>query len=507
MLCFIRKVSLWLAVFLALMPLLTPSPAAAQSSYSVIFLENAFVKGINNAGQVVGVMRSNHAFLYSGGVLSLLPDSAPGQNSSEARSINTSGQIAGYLFDNTGSGTIASALWSGGNRYDQSNGVWDGINDYGEMAGAFDRDNTHGYHLTLWKPTVPNGTTGTKYDLGFFSGDPVRINSYGQIASSHLINSETILAPFFWTPTTKSGTTGKRTTLVGPGGEQWGFAYGINNSGQVIGWSAVDATHLDIGKPSHAFLWTPTTSNGTTGSVIDIGKLPGDVGARPFALNNVGQVVGLSFASPKQSDIHAFVWDTVHGMRDLNTLIPANANILVANTWGINDQGQIACIAYRNGVAHSALLTPIYTSKVSGTITLDGWSGPLNQPLTITVRPQGKSEHIETVTLDSSGHFTLNNVEMSQVTLHIKGSKWLAKNVAVDASKGDVSGVTATLLGGDVNNDNVVGLDDLGLLADAFDTKPGDALWNDAADLNGDGVVGLDDLGLLAFNFDTAGDP
>ena len=54
---------------------------------------------------------------------------------------------------------------------------------------------------------------------------------------------------------------------------------------------------------------------------------------------------------------------------------------------------------------------------------------------------------------------------------------------------------------------NSIGLDDLGLLADAFDTAPGDSLWNEAADLNCDGVVGLDDLGILAYNFDTAGDP
>ena len=76
----------------------------------------------------------------------------------------------------------------------------------------------------------------------------------------------------------------------------------------------------------------------------------------------------------------------------------------------------------------------------------------------------------------------------------------------MDATKGSVSGITATLPAGDVDDNNRVDLDDLGFLALAFDTKPGDELYNSQADMNCDGLVGLDDLGLLSLNFDTAGD-
>ena len=46
-----------------------------------------------------------------------------------------------------------------------------------------------------------------------------------------------------------------------------GFANGINDYGQVVGWSN---DGLD-----HAFLWTPGTANVATGTRIDLGDLLG----------------------------------------------------------------------------------------------------------------------------------------------------------------------------------------------------------------------------------------
>jgi probable HAF family extracellular repeat protein len=60
------------------------------------------------------------------------------------------------------------------------------------------------------------------------------------------------------------------------------FAQGINNSGEVVGWSQAD------GGFDQAFIWT------TTGGTQDIGNLGGLYGAQAFAINDAGQVVGTS---------------------------------------------------------------------------------------------------------------------------------------------------------------------------------------------------------------------
>ena len=153
-------------------------------------------------------------------------------------------------------------------------------------------------------------------------------------------------------------------------------------------------------------------------------------------------------------------------------------------------------------------LTVKYTVKraISGIITLESCT-VATQNINFTLRQNGTDVQKQTVTLGADGSYKLSGVPAGKFDLHIKGAKWLAKNVAaIDTTNGDVSGVSATLPAGDVDDNNSVDLDDLGLLSLAFDTKPGDSLYDDRADLNCDGVVGLDDLGLLSLNFDTAGD-
>ena len=60
------------------------------------------------------------------------------------------------------------------------------------------------------------------------------------------------------------------------------YGQGINNSGEVVGWSLA-------GSPFYqAFIWTPT------GGTQDIGNLGGNYGAQAFAINDAGQVVGSS---------------------------------------------------------------------------------------------------------------------------------------------------------------------------------------------------------------------
>jgi probable HAF family extracellular repeat protein len=139
-------------------------------------------------------------------------------------------------------------------------------------------------------------------------------------------------------------------------------AFGINNFGQVVGQSYAGATH--------AFLWTPSTANGTTGSMIDLGSLAGSSGfSCAYGTNAAGQVVGESYWGTIPGLEHAFLWTptTANGstgtMIDLNTLMGSSTIVLEAAT-GINDQGQI--VGYgtftSNGSMHAFLLTPSTTA-------------------------------------------------------------------------------------------------------------------------------------------------
>jgi hypothetical protein len=54
---------------------------------------------------------------------------------------------------------------------------------------------------------------------------------------------------------------------------------------------------------------------------------------------------------------------------------------------------------------------------------------------------------------------------------------------------------------GDVNDDGVVNILDLRIVANAYGSKRGDARWNSNADLNGDGKVDIRDLRILAAHY------
>jgi DNA-binding beta-propeller fold protein YncE len=144
---------------------------------------------------------------------------------------------------------------------------------------------------------------------------------------------------------------------------------------------------------------------------------------------------------------------------------------------------------------------------LSGKITLQGCVNPA-QTLTLTLSPQGEfAFYTRQVTLAADGTFALPGIPYKAYDIRIKGAKWLAKTISVDATGGDVSGVTAMLLPGDINDDNRVDIADLGLLADAFNSTPARNNWNPNADLNCDGKVNISDLGLLADSFGRSGDP
>lgn len=146
---------------------------------------------------------------------------------------------------------------------------------------------------------------------------------------------------------------------------------------------------------------------------------------------------------------------------------------------------------------------------IRGKVTLEEFEGNLTQvPVLVELRQQGSTVRTVQVTLDSEGNYAIPEVEAGTYDLAFKASHWLRKVVSgvVAAGTADVTGVDVSLINGDVDGDNEVGLTDAGALIAAFGSGPGDAAWNPDADLNGDEEVGLVDFGILVRNFGIIGD-
>ena len=135
------------------------------------------------------------------------------------------------------------------------------------------------------------------------------------------------------------------------GGTKSNVAYVINNWGQIAGKvrSADGTTYV-------AALWQPD------GTLTILGILPEDFAAFATGINDRGQVVGNNFDSNFNWS-HGFIWQG-GVMTDLNTLIPADSNLFIISASNINERGQISGMATvqtgpHAGDIHAYLLTPV----------------------------------------------------------------------------------------------------------------------------------------------------
>ena len=109
-----------------------------------------------------------------------------------------------------------------------------------------------------------------------------------------------------------------------------------------------------------------------------------------------------------------------------------------------------------------------------------------------------------TTLTDSGGSFSLI-VPAGNYTLKMTRPGYLIKKQAVSVFA-DVDIGEKTLLGGDYDQDNGIGLGDLNPLVDSFGSTPGDPNWNEACDFDQDSGIGLGDLWPIIENFGKACD-
>jgi hypothetical protein len=131
-------------------------------------------------------------------------------------------------------------------------------------------------------------------------------------------------------------------------------------------------------------------------------------------------------------------------------------------------------------------------------------------PVTVTLDFQvtdGSGQYVRTLSVEQSGDFVINDVPRREYQLHLSAPRHLVVHRMLQASGGSADNISATLLSGDANADNIVDVDDLALLIQSFDADPTAPHWlNGKADFNGDDVVGIEDLAVLIRNFDLQGD-
>ena len=113
------------------------------------------------------------------------------------------------------------------------------------------------------------------------------------------------LAAGLATATTAHGAAYSLTGLGFLSGGSTSFAYGINASGQVVGYSYTSS------KVWNAFLYSG-------GTMSDLGTLPGGSSSYAYGINASGQIVGNAMTSSYHN--HAFIYSGGR-MQDLGTLV------------------------------------------------------------------------------------------------------------------------------------------------------------------------------------------
>ena len=131
--------------------------------------------------------------------------------------------------------------------------------------------------------------------------------------------------------------------LAGSSTELSSGAIAINDAGQVVGVSPVAGGAFAF----HAVLWN------SAGVVQDLGTL-GGTNSAAIDVNDAGQVIGSSQIAGNAAT-HFFLWSSATGMQDLSTVIDPNITSVVE----INASGQIiGSYTAAGGQSHAFLYTP-----------------------------------------------------------------------------------------------------------------------------------------------------
>ena len=193
--------------------------------------------------------------------------------------------------------------------------------------------------------------------LGGFSA----FNARGQIAIS-LADENNVTRAWFYD--------GKSLRDIGTLGGSQSFAYGLNDVGEVAGYSylAGDATY-------HAFKWSQRSGMRDLGTLAGMGGSAFSVSGQYQPINHRGQVAGAS--STQGGAILPCLWTPGEGMRDLGALPGGEAGYSIAQA--INDAGMVA-----GQIAGAGGVQPFVWSRRWGLVELGNLGGSFGGAAGIT---------------------------------------------------------------------------------------------------------------------------
>jgi len=330
---FNRRLSL---LAMACFGLLEPGLSAASSAqYTITGIavpgaRSTVAMALNERGQVTGYAEmldgTPVTFVYSAGEYTL-PDTL-GASSIRARDINDAGDIVGaYNLPGDDIDRNRAFAWI--------DGVTTDLGDLGTddaFATAIDRRSTvygvSGSHAFSWRK-------GHMRDLGAWDENSdvtvvMHVNAVG-VAVGYAVDYGVRTTAF------KADRNG-RTPLPTLGGEH-AAANGINDHGTICGWA------YTAGGKYHAFRYK-------NGEIADLGVLAGGPHSEAKAINNAGDIVGVS-GSPR-GDRAVIARAGSNQVVDLNTLVEPQGWKL-QDARDINDRGEIV----GGGNQGAFLLTPI----------------------------------------------------------------------------------------------------------------------------------------------------
>jgi probable HAF family extracellular repeat protein len=218
------------------------------ASYTLTKIDNlgepTFGSAINDLGQVAGTKYfldgTRHAFIWSqqDGMVDL--GTLPGDQNSDARAINNSGQVTGTSFSGNGTSTQHGYMWQAGSGFvdmSASTGLSVtplAINNQGQVVGTASANLSSSLGFIY---DTKNGLTPVSI-AGTLTYEVHAINNVGQM----IVDSPQSDYPLFFSP-------GQEPTQI-QGIGYTNAVLSMNDAGSVVGYAITSASYL-----AHAFVW------------------------------------------------------------------------------------------------------------------------------------------------------------------------------------------------------------------------------------------------------------